>query len=162
MNTIRRRAIEGIRAGDVFTVERIFTLAEVVAFTRLSRDRNPIHSDQRFIEAKGFDSPICHGLLVGCLITEIGGQMAMLAAGMNFRFRRPVYPGERVTCRLEVLEVDERSRAKCAAVITNPAGETVIECELFGRVPGPEERRILAATDREGDPVPSDDRDARD
>src|SRR5512138_181837 len=108
MNTIRRRAIEGVKAGDVFTVERIFTLAEVAAFTRLSKDRNPVHSDARFIEAKGFDGPICHGLLVGSLITEIGGQLAMLAAGMNFRFRRPVYPGEKVTCRVTILELDEK------------------------------------------------------
>ncbi|HSO20475.1 MAG TPA: MaoC/PaaZ C-terminal domain-containing protein, partial [Desulfosarcina sp.] len=61
MNDIRRRTAAGLKAGDRFTISRTFTEDDVRAFTRVTRDHNPIHSDRRFVELKGFAAPICHG-----------------------------------------------------------------------------------------------------
>jgi acyl dehydratase len=87
---------------------------------------------------------VCHGLHVGSLITEIGGQLSMLAAGMNFRFRRPVYFGDTITCTLTIDEMDERGRVKCTALFVNQKDETVIEGQLFGTLPNAEELAIIA------------------
>ncbi|UCF32201.1 MAG: MaoC family dehydratase [bacterium] len=153
MEDARARAIEGIRAGDVFVATRIFTDDETLAFADLSLDYNPIHFDRRFTETKGFRGPVCHGLLVGGMVTEIGGQIGMLASGMNFRFRKPVYFGDTVTCRLTVDEMDDRNRVKCSAVFANQDGDTVIEAQLFGIVPGPVEREVMVKMVEEGDPT---------
>ncbi|MGO1502753.1 MAG: FAS1-like dehydratase domain-containing protein, partial [Marinobacter sp.] len=83
---------------------------------------------------------------VGGMITEIGGQIGWLASGMNFRFRRPVYFGDTITCVFTITEVNERNRAKAEAVLSNQQGEMVIEAWLTGVLPGQEERAILAQT----------------
>jgi 3-hydroxybutyryl-CoA dehydratase len=153
MSGIRRRTIEGLGPGDTFMVTRTFTEELTRAFGDLSRDYNPVHYDQRFASAKSFTGLICHGLLVGSLITEVGGQIGWLATGMEFRFLKPVYFGDTVTCRFTVLEVDERGRAQARAVFTNQDGTTVIEAALEGRVPGEAERAVLAAMVAEGDPT---------
>lgn len=144
MTHIREQAIQGLKAGDVFTVTRTFTENDTVAFGEISRDMNPIHYDEQFTAAKGLRGKICHGLLVGGMITEVGGQIGWLASGMNFRFRRPVYFGDAITCTFTITEADERNRAKADAVLSNQHGEVVIEAWLTGVLPGPAERAILA------------------
>ena len=153
MSAIRQRAIEGLRPGDTFTVRRTFTEELTRAFGELSRDQNPIHYDQRFASAKGFTSLICHGLLVGSLVTEVGGQIGWLATGLDFRFVKPVFFGDTVTCRFTLDTVDERGRAQGRAVFTNQHGTTVVEATLTGRLPGDTERSVLAAMVTEGDPA---------
>jgi 3-hydroxybutyryl-CoA dehydratase len=108
MTDIRRRTVDGLKAGDTFTLTRTFTEKDVEAFTDVTRDHNPIHSSQRFVALKGFDDRICHGLLVGAMITEMGGQMGWLASGMNFRFKQPVYIGDTITCRCTLVAVDRQ------------------------------------------------------
>jgi hypothetical protein len=92
-------------------------------------------------------------LLVGSLITEVGGQIGWLATGMEFRFLRPVYFGETITSRFALVEVDERGRAQGRAVVSNQHGTIVVEATLAGRLPGEAERAVLAAMVAEGDPT---------
>ena len=144
--SIRQRLTDGkVTAGDSFTVARTYSGQDVLLFTDVSNDHNPVHFNEEYAKGKGFDGLICHGLQVGSLISEIGGQLAMLASGMNFRFRRPVYFGDTVTCTLTIDEMDERGRVKCSAVFTNQKGETVIEGWLFGILPNEEERMLLSS-----------------
>ena len=144
MTHIREQAVRGLKAGDVFTVTRTFTENDTVAFGEISREMHPIHYDERFTAAKGFRGKICHGLLVGGMITEVGGQIGWLASGMNFRFRRPVYFGDTITCVFTITEADEQNRAKAEAVLSNQLGEVVVESWLTGILPGAAERAILA------------------
>ena len=71
MSEIRKKTIEGLQVGDVFTVSRTFTEEQARLFGELSRDYNPVHYDERFIAAKNLQGRICHGLLVGSLVTEL-------------------------------------------------------------------------------------------
>ena len=122
-------------------------------FADITRDYNPIHFDERFTQTKGFKGPICHGLLVGSMLTEVGGQIGWLASGMNFRFKKPVYFGETIRCTLTIHTVDERGRAKAEAVFTDQSGQTVVAADLTGIIPGEKERGVLAAMVGEGDPT---------
>jgi acyl dehydratase len=99
MSEIRNRTIHGLQVGDVFTISRRFTEKDMMTFADVTRDYNAVHLDPRFSSAKNFKDRICHGLLVGSMLTEIGGQIGWLASAMNFRFKQPVYFGETITCR---------------------------------------------------------------
>ncbi|MHA7924653.1 MAG: MaoC family dehydratase [Marinobacter sp.] len=145
MSDIRKRAIAGLKAGDSFTLARTFTEEETTAFGEISRDQNPVHYSDEFARAKNLQGKICHGLLVGGMITEVGGQIGWLASGMNFRFRRPVYFGDTITCVFTITEVDERNRARAEAVLSNQYGEPVIEAWLTGVLPEPNEQEIMSA-----------------
>lgn len=140
---IRKQLLAGVSAGDTFSVTRTFTEDDMHLFMGLSHDHNPIHTNETYASAKGFDGLISQGLHVGSMVTEIGGQLSMLAAGMNFRFRRPVYFGDTVTCTLTIDEMDERGRVKCSALFVNQKNETVIEGQLFGTLPSAEELALI-------------------
>lgn len=152
MSEIRTRTIHGLQVGDSFSVSRQFTKTDVKAFADVTRDYNAVHFDARFAGARNFRAPICHGLLVGSLLTEIGGQIGWLASVMNFRFKRPVYFDEIITCHFTIIQIDKGQRARAQAVYYNPQGDIVLEAELEGILPDETGRRILDAMVAEGDP----------
>lgn len=152
MSFIRKKAIEGLRVGDVFTAERTFDASEIPVFADITRDYNPIHFDERFTDTKKFKGKILHGLLVASIVTEIGGQIGWLASRMDFRFKKPVYPNDTITCRTEIVQMDEKGRSVAEIVMTNQEGVVVLEATLEGIVPQEAERRVMAAMTQEGDP----------
>lgn len=153
MSHIRRKTIGGLQAGDSFAVSRTFTEQDMRAFAEISRDYNPVHFDRRFAEAKNFRGLISHGLLVGSMLTEIGGQIGWLASGMNFRFRKPVYFDDIIECAMTITGIDERNRATAEAVFKNQNDEVVIEAHVTGVVPGLQERSVMELMVSEGDPT---------
>jgi len=153
MSQIRQKAIAGLKAGDSFTIKRTFTEADMIAFAGITRDYNPVHFDERFSGVKNFSDRICHGLLVASMLTEVGGQMGWLASVMNFRFKRPVYFGDTITCTLTIIDIDDRNRARALAEYNNEDGVLVLEADLEGIVPAEPEREVLAAMVLEGDPT---------
>ncbi len=142
-NEIRRRAVHGLQSGDTFTLTRTFTEEETLTFGDLTRDFNPVHYDRDWSASKGFDGLICHGLLVGAMICEVGGQLGWLATGMNFRFRKPVYFGDTVTCTFALTRVETSGRAEAEATFVNQRGVEVATAGLSGLVPVGAARGLL-------------------
>jgi acyl dehydratase len=145
MSSWRRDAAEGrLEVGTTIRFSRTFAQGDVDRFGEITRDANPVHSDRRWCDLKGFGGPICHGLLIGSMVCEPGGQWGWLASGMSFRFARPVYIGDTVTCEMTIVELDERRYARAEATLTNHRGEVVLTAELKGYLPGAPERAVLA------------------
>ena len=153
MSEIRKKTIQGLKVGDTFVVLRKFTEADMLVFADVTRDHNPIHFERRFVQTKNFDDRICHGLLVGSILTEVGGQIGWLASEMNFRFKRPVYFGDTIECTFTICEIDERNRARADVIYRNQEGTIVLEADLAGILPGEPERAVLDAMVAEGDPT---------
>jgi acyl dehydratase len=153
MSEIRNRTIQGLQVGDTFTISRRFTEEDMMIFADVTRDYNAVHFNARFSKAKNFKDRICHGLLVGSMLTQIGGQIGWLASVMDFRFKQPVYFGETITCRFTITAIDERLRASAEAVYFNQDGNLVLEAELKGILPDAAERRILDDMVAGGDPT---------
>lgn len=143
ISPMRQRAIDGLKAGDTFTFSRTFSNEETEQFGHLTRDYNPVHYDMRWAQSKGFNGLICHGLLVGSMICEVGGQVGWLASGMDFKFIKPVFIGETVTCTMTIEHVESNGRAKAEAVFTNNRGEEVCHAVLTGRLPLADEQALL-------------------
>jgi acyl dehydratase len=154
MRSWRWDVAEGrLSAGSVVRFSRTFTEEDVSAFGRLTRDYNPVHYEERFCRLKGFSGLICHGLLVGSMVCEPGGQWAWLANGMSFRFIRPVYVGETITCDMKIVELNEKGYARAKATFTNQDGQVVMTAELTGFLPDQRERELLRTMLAEGDPT---------
>ena len=149
---LRCKAVKGLKAGDTFRFIRTFSREETEAFGDLTRDYNPVHYDERWAEAKGFDGLICHGLLVGGMICEFGGQVGWLASGMDIKFIRPVYFNDTVECRVELTRLDETGRAEAEGLFFNQNGDQVAWVRLRGRLPLDREKEILSRMMAEGDP----------
>ena len=153
MSYIRTKAIEGLGVGEIFSVSRTFTEEDVLQFAENSRDYNPVHFDERFAKVKNFTGPVCQGLLVASLVTEIGGQMGMLASGMDFKFLKPVYFEETIKCDFTITEIGNGGKARAEAVFTNEDQATVLLAVVTGFIPGAEEKQVMKAMVDEGDPT---------
>lgn len=152
-NPVREKAVEGLHVGDTITFQRCFSQADVQAFGDLTRDYNPVHYEPRWTAAKGFDGLICHGLLIGSMVCEIGGQIGWLATGMHFQFIRPVYLGDRIECTLTITQLDADGHAEAEAVFSKTDGPQVGLAHLSGRVPVQKDRKLLQTFLDEGDPL---------
>ena len=153
MSYIRKKAIEGIKVGDVFTITRKFSEADMTKFADITKDYNPIHFDDRFATVKQFNGRICHGLLVASILTQIGGQIGWLASRMDFKFKQPVYFDDTIECSLVITKIDKNGRTEAEAVFKNQSGVAVLEALLAGIIPGAEEKRVLMVMVAEGDPT---------
>ncbi len=153
MSEFRKRAIEGVKINDTFTVVRTFTEEDMVQFADITKDYNAIHFDDRFSAVKNLRGRICHGLLVASMITQVGGQIGWLASRFDLHFLKPVYFGETITCRLTVDDINEKGWARATAVYQNQEGTTVLEAYLEGFLPGAVERKVLKVMVDEGDPT---------
>ena len=152
-NPVRLKCIQGLKEGDTFTFERTFTRPETEDFGDLTRDYNPVHYDSRWTDAKGFTGLICHGLLVGSMICEFGGQVGWLATGMDFKFIGPVYFGDTITCTITLTRIEKNGRAEAQSSFTNENGDTVCLANLTGRLPLAPELEILRQMTEAGDPT---------
>lgn len=150
--SIRGKAVKGLKPGDSFTYTRRFTKKETMVFGDLTRDYNPVHYDTRWTDEKGFKDLICHGLLVGGMICEFGGQVGWLATGMNFKFLGPVYFNDTVKCTVTITQIQENGRAEAQAVFINQVDKKIGIASMTGRLPLEKERQILVRMMAEGDP----------
>ena len=61
MSNIRKKTVQGLKVGDNFTVVRAFSETDMLSFSEIARDYNPVHFDKRFSTIKNFNDRICHG-----------------------------------------------------------------------------------------------------
>lgn len=99
--------------GETHTFERTFGTEEVRTFAKLSGDKGTHH-----VEPDEQGRLLVHGLLTATLPTKVGGEDDVLASEMTFRFRRPVYTGQRLRCAVTYDSVDRRSDGDYAVAAT--------------------------------------------
>ena len=139
MSEIRKKAVEGLKVGDTFTVSRTFVEQDMRAFSEMTKNYNPAYFDEEFVKAKNLKGKICPGLLVGSLVTEIGGQLGWLASKLDLRFKSPVYYGDTISCSFTISCMAGRGLTEAKAVCRNQEGKIVLEAFLKGYIPvGPE------------------------
>jgi len=102
----------GMAAEYVHTI----TYDDVVAFAALTGDTNPVHLNEEYAAGTRFKAPIAHGLLTSSYISTVLGTKLPGAGAIylsqTLNFRAPVYHGDTVTARAEIIElIEEKDRA---------------------------------------------------
>ena len=87
------------------------------------------------------------------MICEFGGQVGWLATGMNFKFIKPVYFGDTITCTVTITKIEDFGRSEAEAIFTNETNNHVCYAYLKGRLPLDHEREIQRLMVEEGDPT---------
>lgn len=118
--------------GQVADMSRTITDADITAFAELTGDVNPVHLDEAYAVQTRFAGRIAHGMLSAGLISAVLGNRlpgpGAIYLGQSLRFTAPVRPGDRITARVEVVElVPEKRRTRLRTTCTNQRGETVID-----------------------------------
>lgn len=101
-----------LNIGNKYSIKRIISEEEVLLFSEVSGDKNPLHLDEEYAKKTRFNGRICHGMLIGAHISELLG-MYFPGAGtiylsQSLKFINPVYIGEEIDITAEVLEIVEK------------------------------------------------------
>mgnify|MGYP001172348915 CR=1 FL=1 len=98
------------------TPGRTITEADIVSFSGLTGDFNPVHTDEVFAAATDFGSRVAHGPMgigiafgLASRLDLIDGTVVALL-GVNWKFKAPMRMGATIRCLIEVTEKRDVSR----------------------------------------------------
>ena len=128
-----------IKVGDSVSVSKIFTDVDVLNFSNLSLDKNPIHLDQAFAEKSVFGRKIVHGMLVASLFSGLLGMQlpgeGSIYLGQSLSFTAPIYIGDKVTATVEVVKIrPDKPIVTLRTFCVNSEGTVVVEGEAVVKV----------------------------
>ena len=103
-----------LRIGDTAELKKTFTSEDIERFAVLTMDDNGIHTSEE-LSAKGiFRRPVIHGVFVGSLISSVMGTQlpghGTILQEMDCKYTNPVYPGDEVTAKVVLTDIDEQER----------------------------------------------------
>jgi len=120
---------------------RTISEADIVAFSGLSGDYNPLHVDREFAADTVHGERIAHGLLVLSILSGLSTRVSLMLAlsetmvglaGLECRFTRPTKIGDTLHVKLTIAELRPTSKGKSGLVTLrrdaiNQRGEVVLE-----------------------------------
>jgi len=117
--------------------KRIISREDIAAFADVSDDHTALHCDDGYAATTPFGSVVSHGVLNVAAATGLayrcglfeGTVLAVLS--LETRFERPVFPGDELTLRMTVKELDprprpDRGRVTFGVELLNQAGKKVV------------------------------------
>lgn len=113
-DNINELDIDEIQVGMAESSPHIITNRDVVSFSEISGDKNPVHLDEEFAATTRFKKRIAHGLMSSSYFSALFGTRlpgrGCVYVSQNLSFKRPVYIGDEVVATIEVVEVKAESR----------------------------------------------------
>jgi 3-hydroxybutyryl-CoA dehydratase len=130
---------EDLRIGQTASVGKTISEADILLYTAVSSDTNPLHLDAEYAATTRFGVRIAHGMLSAGLISAVLGTRlpgpGTVYVAQSLRFLAPVFIGDTVTATVEVAElIPEKFRARLATRC-DVAGRQVIEGEALVVLP---------------------------
>jgi 3-hydroxybutyryl-CoA dehydratase len=124
-----------LKVGDQYSFDRKITQQDVVDFSEVSGDKNPIHLDEEYASKSIFAERIAHGFLIGSLISAAIGQHlpgnGTIYLSQSMKFKAPVKIKDTITTTIEVIDFPKENRALLKTTCTNQHGINVIEGEAL-------------------------------
>jgi len=111
----RGKTYAEIEIGETASFAKTITESDIYLYAGISGDFNPVHVDEEYAKTTAFKTRIAHGGLAGALLAPVLGMklpgLGTVAMEVTQRYKRPVYPGDTITCAVEVIAKHERLKA---------------------------------------------------
>ena len=95
-----------LKIGDRASIIKRFVDEDILIFSELSKDKNPIHLDSNFASKTNFGRKIVHGMLIASLFSGLLGEKlpgkGTIYLGQTITFIKPVFINEEVTASVEI------------------------------------------------------------
>lgn len=128
-------SFDELQPGQAFEAgPRVIDRSDIDAFTRLSGDRTALHCDDDYARSTPFGAVVAHGVLVLAVGTGLAYDTGIFLGtvlavrSMELSFERPVFPGDALSLRLEVMSKEsqprvDRGRVSFGVRLTNQHGK---------------------------------------
>jgi acyl dehydratase len=121
-----------LTVGATATRTREVTRRDIELFTEITGDRNPLHYDDALASASRFGGIIVQGGVTSGLLNAVVAEQlpgpGSVFLHVDWRFLRPVRPGDVITAKVEVLEVrEDKPITTLRTSITNQEGTVVLD-----------------------------------
>lgn len=120
------------KVGDKASQLKVFSENEVLDFSKLSGDRNPIHFDKEYASKTRFGQRIVQGPMVislvgGILGTELPGP-GTIYLSQETSFNKPVFIGQKLIAWVEILNIrEDKPIVTLRTWVENDKGEIVVD-----------------------------------
>ena len=128
---------EGVRFGQPSVGQsaersKLMRVNDIELFSAMTDDRNPLHTDPEAAKASRFGGVIVQGGvttgILNALVAEDLPGPGTVFLSVEWKFLQPVYVGDEITGRVEVLEVrDDKPICTIATVIRKQDGATCLD-----------------------------------
>ena len=124
---------EDLALGQSASFAKTITEADILLFSAVSGDTNPVHINAEAAAASMFKERIAHGMLSASLISTVLGTRlpgpGTIYLSQNLKFKAPVRIGETVTATATITALDSARKRATLSTICTVAGRTVIDGE---------------------------------
>ncbi|KAI7750276.1 hypothetical protein M8C21_009778 [Ambrosia artemisiifolia] len=129
-----------LKTGDKLKQTRIFTCEDLVDFSKVSFDANPLHLDPEYARNAGYNDVLVPGMLVASLFPRIIATHfpGAVYASQTLRFRSPVYVKEEIIGEVEATSIRGLKNKYIAKFVTkcfNNTGVLVLDGEAMAVLP---------------------------
>ena len=128
--------VEDLEIGMSRMLKRKITQNDILLFSKVSGDENPVHLDEEYAQQTIFGRRIAHGMLTASLISAVIAEQlpghGTVYLSQTLRFVRPVLPGQFVTTTVLVTHIEYSNRRvtlDCACKVDEKivlAGEALV------------------------------------
>lgn len=130
---------EDLEVGMTDVYGKTLTDADIVMFSGISGDINPVHLNHEFASTTMFEGRIAHGMLVASFISTVVGTKlpgpGCIYVGQSLRFKAPVKSGDTVTARVTVSKLIPAKKFIELKTMCMVGDKTVIDGEATVMVP---------------------------
>ncbi len=115
-NIIQKGTIcfEDLEIGMSRMIERQITQNDILLFSQVSGDQNPVHLDAAYAQQTIFGKRVAHGMLTASLISAVIAEQlpghGTVYLSQTLKFIRPVLPGQLVTTSVSVTHIEYSNR----------------------------------------------------
>ena len=131
--------LEDLSVGMSASFSKTLTDADIVMFSGVSGDTNPVHLDEEYAKDTIFEGRISHGMLSAGFISAVLGTKlpgpGCIYVSQDLRFKAPVRPGDTVIARPTVMELVPAKRRVIMQTQCKVADLLVIDGEATVMVP---------------------------
>ncbi|CAN4098930.1 unnamed protein product [Withania somnifera] len=95
------------RIGSILKQARTFTDADVLGYSKLTHDANPLHFDAECAKSAGFNGCLVPGMLVASLFPRIIAAQfpGAIYVSQTLHFKLPVYVGDEIIAEVQAVSI---------------------------------------------------------
>ncbi|XP_042496869.1 (R)-specific enoyl-CoA hydratase [Macadamia integrifolia] len=129
-----------LRIGDVLRQSRRFSDADVLEYSKLSHDFNPLHCDSESARDAGFEDRLVHGMLVASLFprTIASHFPGAVYVSQSLHFKLPVYFEDEVVAEVQAVnlrQIQKRYIVKFSTKCFKSENLLVLDGEAMATLP---------------------------